>query len=214
MLSIFVRVQLLIKAGNIAVIDFRVIEILPDNCTCSDFEFVPQQRNSVRTEGVSVDAEKKTEQGSGRDFALQKQLSPLKNDKEGFRRPRSLRSRSATARLLRLWIRIPPGACMSVCCECCVSASSGLGEELITRPEESYRLWCVVVCDLETSWMRRPWPTGGGGCCCAKSKNKIKATQSNTIQRRERLLKGKVRRFCPKLWMLKWLTPYDFFTRG
>jgi len=23
--------------------------------------------------------------------------------------------------------------------------------ELITRPEESYRLWCVVVCDLETS---------------------------------------------------------------
>ena len=26
----------------------------------------------------------------------------------------------------------------------------GLCEELITRPEESYRLWCVVVCDLET----------------------------------------------------------------
>jgi len=22
-------------------------------------------------------------------------------------------------------------------------------------------LWCVVVCDLETSIMRRPWPTGG-----------------------------------------------------
>ena len=32
---------------------------------------------------------------------------------------------------------------------------------LITRPEDSYRLWCVVVCGLETSWMRRPWPTGG-----------------------------------------------------
>ena len=27
----------------------------------------------------------------------------------------------------------------------------GLGDELITRPEESYRLWCVVVCDLETT---------------------------------------------------------------
>ena len=27
----------------------------------------------------------------------------------------------------------------------------GLCEELITRPEESYRLCCVVVCDLETS---------------------------------------------------------------
>ena len=23
----------------------------------------------------------------------------------------------------------------------------GLSDELITRPEESYRLWCVVVCD-------------------------------------------------------------------
>jgi len=32
----------------------------------------------------------------------------------------------------------------------------GLCDELITRPEESYRLWCVVVCDLETSRMRRP----------------------------------------------------------
>jgi hypothetical protein len=28
-------------------------------------------------------------------------------------------------------------------------------------PEESYRPWCVVVGDLETSWMRRYWPTGG-----------------------------------------------------
>jgi hypothetical protein len=25
----------------------------------------------------------------------------------------------------------------------------GLCDEPITRPEESYRLWCVVVCDLE-----------------------------------------------------------------
>jgi len=27
----------------------------------------------------------------------------------------------------------------------------GLRDELITRPEESYRLWWVIVCDLETS---------------------------------------------------------------
>ena len=27
----------------------------------------------------------------------------------------------------------------------------GLCDELITRPEESYRLSCVFVCDLETS---------------------------------------------------------------
>jgi len=39
----------------------------------------------------------------------------------------------------------------------------GLCDELITHPEESYLLWCVVVCDLETSWLRRPGPSGGGG---------------------------------------------------
>ena len=50
---------------------------------------------------------------------------------------------------------------MFVCCECCVLSGRGLCGELINRPEESYRLWCVVVCDLETSWMRRPWPTLG-----------------------------------------------------
>jgi len=40
---------------------------------------------------------------------------------------------------------------MSVCCECCVLSGRGLCDELITRPEEPYRLWCVVVCDLETA---------------------------------------------------------------
>ena len=42
-----------------------------------------------------------------------------------------------------------------------VLSGRGLCDELITRPEESYRLWCVVVCELEASWMRRSWPTGG-----------------------------------------------------
>jgi len=28
--------------------------------------------------------------------------------------------RSSAARLLRLWVRIPPGPWMFVCCECCV----------------------------------------------------------------------------------------------
>jgi len=32
-----------------------------------------------------------------------------------------------------------------------VLSGRGLCDELITRPEESYRLWCVIVCDLETS---------------------------------------------------------------
>jgi len=33
----------------------------------------------------------------------------------------------------------------------------GLCDELIPRPEESYRLCCVVVCDLETSRMGAPY---------------------------------------------------------
>jgi hypothetical protein len=52
---------------------------------------------------------------------------------------------------------------MGVCCKCCKLSGRGLCDELITRPEESYRLWYVVECDLETSWMRRPCPTRGGG---------------------------------------------------
>jgi hypothetical protein len=63
--------------------------------------------------------------------------------------PRGLRRRSAAARLLKSWVPIPPGAWIFVCCECCVLSGRGLGDELITRPEESYRQWSVVVCDLE-----------------------------------------------------------------
>ena len=75
--------------------------------------------------------------------------------------PRGLRRRSEVTRLLRLWVRIPLGAWMSVCCECCVLSGRGLCDELITRPEDCYRLWCVVLCDLETSRMKRPWPVLG-----------------------------------------------------
>ena len=72
--------------------------------------------------------------------------------------PHGLRRRPAAVRLLRSWVRIPPGAWMSVCC---VLSGRGLCDGLITRPEESDRLWCVVVCDLETSRMRRSWPALG-----------------------------------------------------
>ena len=75
--------------------------------------------------------------------------------------PRGLRHRSAAARVLRMWVQIVPKALMSVCCECCVLSGRGLCVELITHSEESYRLWCVDECDLETSWIGRPWPTGG-----------------------------------------------------
>jgi hypothetical protein len=50
---------------------------------------------------------------------------------------------------------------MFVCCEFCVLSGRGLCDELITRPKEFYRLCCVVVCDPESSWMRRPWPIEG-----------------------------------------------------
>jgi len=38
-----------------------------------------------------------------------------------------------------------------------VLSGRGLCDELITRPEESYRLCCVVVCDLETSRIGDPY---------------------------------------------------------
>jgi len=40
-----------------------------------------------------------------------------------------------------------------------VLSGRGLCDELITRPEESYRLWCVFVCDLGT-------PRIGAPCVC------------------------------------------------
>jgi len=55
----------------------------------------------------------------------------------------------------------------------CVLSGRGLCDELITRPEESYRLWCFVVCDLETSCMRRPLPTGGLSRKKQKNKQKV-----------------------------------------
>ena len=70
--------------------------------------------------------------------------------------PCGLRRRSVAARLPRSWVRIPPRAWMFVCCECCVLSGRGLCDELITRPEQSYRVWCVVEYDLETSRIRRP----------------------------------------------------------
>jgi hypothetical protein len=75
--------------------------------------------------------------------------------------PCGLRRRFSAARLLRSWFRILPVAWMIVCCECCVLSGRGLCDGLITRPEESYRLWRVVVCDQETSKTRRLKPATG-----------------------------------------------------
>ena len=53
-------------------------------------------------------------------------------------------------------------------CECCVLLGLCLCLGLITRPEESYRVWCVLSeCDCEASIMRS-WPTRG--CCALENK--------------------------------------------
>jgi len=48
--------------------------------------------------------------------------------------------------------------CIYICMYICIYVYMYIYicDELITRPEESYGLWCVDVCDLETSKMRRP----------------------------------------------------------
>ena len=96
-------------------------------------------------------------------------------DKSQSQWPRGLRRRSAAARLLRLWVRIPQAAWTSVCYKCCVLWGRGPSDELITRPEESNRLWCVVVCDLETSGMWRPRPAS----CRSEIKKKHKRRNSS-----------------------------------
>ena len=58
-------------------------------------------------------------------------------------RPFGPRRRSDATRLLRVWVRIPPGVWMSVCCECCVLSGRGLCVGLIIRSEDFYRVWCV-----------------------------------------------------------------------
>jgi hypothetical protein len=63
---------------------------------------------------------------------------------------------------------------MSVCCECCVLSGRGLCDELVPRPEESYRVWCVSnVCDNETSTKR-----GGPGPYRAVEPNKKKKSRN------------------------------------
>jgi hypothetical protein len=61
---------------------------------------------------------------------------------------------------------------MFVRCECCVLLGKGFCDGLITRPEESYRLWCVVVCDQETNVNEEAMTHWGGGGAFAPETNK------------------------------------------
>jgi hypothetical protein len=53
--------------------------------------------------------------------------------------PRGLRSRSAAARLLRLWVRIPPGAW--ICCECCQVEVSATSWPVVQRSPTDCVVW-------------------------------------------------------------------------
>jgi hypothetical protein len=71
--------------------------------------------------------------------------------------PRRLRRGSSVARLLGLRGRIPLDAWMFVLCESCVLSGRGPCVGLITRPEGSYRVWCVL------SVIVKPRQWGGPG---------------------------------------------------
>jgi hypothetical protein len=76
---------------------------------------------------------------------------------------RALRRESATDRLLELQVRISPGAWISVPFKCCVLSGRGTFVAPITYPEKTYRLKCIIVCNLETLRMR--WSLPGLDCC-------------------------------------------------
>jgi hypothetical protein len=69
---------------------------------------------------------------------------------------------------------------MFVYCECCVLLGRGLCDGPIPSPEKSYPLWCVIVCDLKTSRMRRLWPALG--CCSRKEDVEKKFIYDHLIQ--------------------------------
>jgi len=58
-----------------------------------------------------------------------------------------------------------------------VLSGRGLCDELITRPEESYRLWCVVVYDLENLENGEAMTTVGSQRHSKKKKNLILTSQ-------------------------------------
>ena len=82
----------------------------------------------------------------------------------------ALRWGSAAAHMLRLRVRIRLGIWMIVSCDYCVMSGRGLSVGPITRLEDFYRPRCVIMRDLRTSRMRRPW---SALVCCVREKNVI-----------------------------------------
>jgi hypothetical protein len=84
-----------------------------------------------------------------------------------------------------------------------VLSRRGLCNGPITRPEESYRLWCVSECDLDNSKRRGPRPHLG---CCATGKER-NASFIGTRETRSLLCKLYLRTmflFTRTLWVNTW----------
>jgi len=82
--------------------------------------------------------------------------------------PRGLRLGVATARLLGLWVYIPPGAWIAVSSECCVLSDSGLHDGLITNPEEVIpNVVCLSVI-VKAEYWEGPDPLGTVASCKKK----------------------------------------------
>jgi hypothetical protein len=77
--------------------------------------------------------------------------------------PRGLWRGSVASRLLGLWFRIPPWEWISASSECCFLSRRVLCVELISRSEESYRVWCVWV----WSWIFNNLEALATRDCCA-----------------------------------------------
>ena len=70
-------------------------------------------------------------------------------------------------------------------------SGTGLCDVLFTCPEESFRLWCVV-CDLETSRMRRTWPALGRSTTGEGEEEEEKKEKKKKRRRRRRRRRRKV----------------------
>jgi hypothetical protein len=136
-------------------------------------------------------------------------IHKIKNLKEETSRsqwPCGLRRGSAAARLLGLWVRIPPRAWMSVCCECCVLSGRGLWG----RAAHSSRgvLPSVVCLKCVWSWSLEKW--GGLGPQGAVEPLKKKRGNYRTAKLIFTLIKTLV---CCVQMLRGWFQPHVFTPR-
>jgi hypothetical protein len=93
---------------------------------------------------------------------------------------------------------------MSVSCECCVFSGRGLCDELIARPEESCRVWCVWV----WSWSLDTEGAHRGICAVVKKGNFLRIFPHNR-RRNTRVKKNTQQRaswllLFTRYWMITW----------